>query len=167
MIASANPAATISATISTNITSSGSYYLRVYNAGLAAAPGNPGYTTYGSIGSYRVSGTVAAFIPVVDVVKAANPIRWDYTARTGAYSGYITFTNTSSNAQTGPFNITMTIPSSITILTPSGTRSGNSFTYAYNGNFPVGSSIRIYIQLLNPLRVNLGTGFTTFVQGIV
>jgi hypothetical protein len=167
LIASANPAATISATISTNITASGSYYLRVFNAGLAAAPGNPGYTTYGSIGSYRINGTVAAFIPVIDQVKSLNPVRWDYNSRTGIYSGYITFTNTSNTAQTGPFTITMVVPSSVTILTPTGTRSGNNYSFTYNGNFPVGSSIRVFVQLLNPLRVSLGTGFTTFVQGIV
>ena len=167
LLASAAPAATISATISTNITAGGSYYLRVFNSGLAAAAGNPGYTTYGSIGSYRVTGTVAAYIPVVDQVKSLNPIRWDYNTKTGIYSGYITITNTSSNAQTGPFNITMVIPSSVTIVAPTGTRSGNNYTFTYSGNFPVGSSVRIFVQLLNPLKVNLGTGFTTFVQAIV
>ena len=57
-LASSNPADALNATVSSAITA-GTYYVRITGVGKGAATGT-GYSTYGSIGAYRITGTLPA-----------------------------------------------------------------------------------------------------------
>ena len=59
VIASANPAETLAATLSLNL-AAGTYFLRIDGTGVGNPSANPptGYTDYGSIGQYAISGQV-------------------------------------------------------------------------------------------------------------
>ncbi|WP_374673294.1 pre-peptidase C-terminal domain-containing protein [Ideonella sp.] len=58
-IAVANPAATLSATVSVTLPSAGLYYLAVDGVGVND-PATTGYSDFGSVGQYRVTGTAPA-----------------------------------------------------------------------------------------------------------
>ena len=59
LLASANPGDALPASISHNAAAAGTYYLSVQGVGMGDAA-NGGYSDYGSIGQYAVSGSVAA-----------------------------------------------------------------------------------------------------------
>jgi PKD repeat protein len=59
LIASANPATTLEADLATSL-AAGTYYLKVDGAGKAASGSDYGYSDYGSLGRYRITGTYSA-----------------------------------------------------------------------------------------------------------
>jgi PKD repeat protein len=93
LISSANPTATFSASLSTTL-AAGTYFVHVRGAALGTA--STGYTTYGSIGSYIISGTVVdptgAIAPVA--VISATPV-------TGSAPLVVSFNGTGSFDQDG------------------------------------------------------------------
>ncbi|MCB1956775.1 MAG: pre-peptidase C-terminal domain-containing protein [Rhodocyclaceae bacterium] len=70
VLASDNPADTLGATLSATLPAEGNYYLRVSGVGKGTA--DTGYTDYGSLGEYRLAGTVqpAGNLPPVAVASA-------------------------------------------------------------------------------------------------
>jgi hypothetical protein len=86
LLATNNPETTTSATIQTNLTD-GVYYLRIRNAGtgspLATTP--TGYTSYGSVGQYFISGTLtpsAVLIPPQAHLQVADLTQPGFATRT-------------------------------------------------------------------------------------
>jgi PKD repeat protein len=75
--ATSAPETTLSASINQSV-SAGTYYLAVANSGHAAAGSDAGYSTYGSLGQYQISGTYSssnsntALPPVANI--SANPV---------------------------------------------------------------------------------------------
>lgn len=59
VVAKAKPAATLAATVNFNLPSAGTYYVSVDGVGVGN-PLNTGYTDYGSLGQYTISGTAKA-----------------------------------------------------------------------------------------------------------
>lgn len=58
VIATSNPIDSLSASLSGVITTPGFYYIRIDGVGRAATAGNPGYSDYGSLGQYTITGTL-------------------------------------------------------------------------------------------------------------
>lgn len=122
VIATANPASATIATLSTTVTG-GTYYLRIANDSEGSPLGTPstGYTTYGSIGQWSLTGTVQS-------INTASIVATDGTAsEPGADTG--TFTVTLATPAVGNITLPITIggsaiagsdytalPSSITVL---------------------------------------------------
>ena len=77
-----NPPATLSATITTPSLVAGQYFVRVTNSGAPTPPAS-GYTTYGSVGAYTLTGTVegVALFPVITSSGTA-------TGQVGAFFSY-------------------------------------------------------------------------------
>jgi len=61
ILAASYPAASLAASISATVPGSGTYYLIIEGVG-AGNPAGSGYSDYGSLGQYTVSGTVPAFV---------------------------------------------------------------------------------------------------------
>jgi hypothetical protein len=163
LVASSNPAATLDASFSMNVSEAGLYSLKITGTGL---PGATGYPKYGSLGSYRVTGTVEPYIPAASAFRAVNPARWTYNAVTGIQSGYITISNATSAPFIGTFTIELTIPSNITVTIPNSTRVGNKISITIRGTLSSTSPFRIFVQVSNPGHVALATGFHTWVTKI-
>ena len=66
LVVASNPATTLSATLTTPSLAAGQYFVKVSNSG-APTPPATGYTTYGSLGAYTLTGTVdgIALFPVI------------------------------------------------------------------------------------------------------
>jgi hypothetical protein len=74
-LATGNPADQLGATISTKLSAAGTYYLLIKGTG-KGDPKNGGYSNYGSIGQYNISGTAAlggAVIPTPTPKPTATP----------------------------------------------------------------------------------------------
>ncbi|MFC1499228.1 choice-of-anchor D domain-containing protein [Verrucomicrobiota bacterium] len=69
LITSSNPSDETIASISTTLPSDGTYYLHVLPTGVGTPLNNPptGYTVYGSLGQYTLTGTITAFVPEMGV----------------------------------------------------------------------------------------------------
>lgn len=163
LLATSNPAATLDASFSMNVSAAGIYSIKISGTGL---PGATGYPKYGSLGSYRVTGTVEPYIPPGSAFRALNPIRWAYNAATGIQSGYITVANATSAPFIGTFTIELTIPTNISVTIPNSTRVGNKITITVKGTLSSTSQFRIFVQVSNPGHVALATGFNTWVTKI-
>ncbi|MEX0727988.1 MAG: Calx-beta domain-containing protein [Planctomycetaceae bacterium] len=61
VIASSNPSGTLNATINASL-AAGTYYLRIDGVG-EGDPAGTGYSDYGSLGAYRITGNVSAILP--------------------------------------------------------------------------------------------------------
>jgi hypothetical protein len=93
IIASSNPASLLSASISLNV-AAGTYYLRIDGVG-KGDPLTTGYTDYGSLGQYSISGTI--------VPAGAGLSINDVTVNESA--GFATFTVSLSQASTSPVTV--------------------------------------------------------------
>ncbi|MBA2482546.1 MAG: pre-peptidase C-terminal domain-containing protein [Planctomycetes bacterium] len=105
-IASANPSGAVDATITTTV-AAGLYYLHVSNAGEGTPLANPpsGYTTYGSIGQWFLTGTCP---PSTTPLPAATIAASDAAAaepgsNTGTFT--ITFSSAAATATTVSFTV--------------------------------------------------------------
>ncbi|QSA95577.1 PKD domain-containing protein [Methylococcus sp. EFPC2] len=79
LVLAANPADSLSASLSTTL-GAGTYYLKIDGTGKAATATHPGYTDYGSLGQYRLTGAItqeatapASLQPPV-VVASGSPL---------------------------------------------------------------------------------------------
>ncbi len=61
VVASSNIVNELNATITFNVANRGKHYLRVSGTGKTAVAGDPGYSNYGSLGNYVITGTVPTF----------------------------------------------------------------------------------------------------------
>ena len=99
LIASANPVGDLNASLSVNLALPGTYYLSVQGAG-NGDPLKTGYSKYGSIGQYSISGSAALVVivppvaaPKASVISGKGPLTVSFsgagTASTGAtVTGY-------------------------------------------------------------------------------
>lgn len=167
LIASSNIPTDVYAEFIMALPTQDSYYIKISGTGLAGATG---YPNYGSLGSYKISGTVTPYSKTIDTGGGAkktfivmHPLRWIYKPATGTYDGYITITNNTSSTIAGNLNIGMTLThDSLSITTPSGTQSGRSYTCTYPATLGAGQSTRLQVKVQNPSHLPLPTGFTTF-----
>lgn len=166
LILSVNPPNKIDAIIATNLGAGGTYYLKISGTGLA--PQLPaGYSNYGSIGSYKISGTVIPAPYAASTFRALNPIRWGQNPFTGTYSGDITIANVSRNTINGNFTFTLTFPDAgIVVVNPTGVQTGINYDLTFNGAMVPGSPLVFPLEITNPNRVPLATGLNTFVTQI-
>ncbi|HMJ91947.1 MAG TPA: zinc-dependent metalloprotease family protein [Candidatus Acidoferrum sp.] len=90
LVLTSNPTADTAAQIQTVLTA-GTYYLHVRNTGVGnpIVSGPSGYTSYGSIGQYFISGSVASpseVVPVFQLTATANNSTWgSVTPTNGSY----------------------------------------------------------------------------------
>jgi hypothetical protein len=91
VIATSNAVDTLGTTITANITTAGTYFLRVAGAG-KGDPATTGYSNYGSIGQYSISGTAA------DAITAPPVARFTTSGNTGKGPFIVTFDASSSTA---------------------------------------------------------------------
>jgi hypothetical protein len=90
-------------------------------------------------------------------IKLLNPLRYIFDRATNTFNGTLTLTNTTSTI-TGILTLTITVPdASIQVLNPGGTRVGNTITVPLTGPFVKNQPLRIAVQLLNPLKLPLGS----------
>lgn len=95
VIATANPVDKLDATISANIATAGTYYLAVKGSGKGNASAVDGYSNYGSIGQYKISGStqliLAAKAPVavikVDKTSGTGPLLVNFDASGSSADG--------------------------------------------------------------------------------
>lgn len=164
VVATSNPLAETFASFSLNLTQKGAYTIKITGTGLAGATG---YPKYGSLGSYRITGTVTPYTPEGASFRSLNPVRWSYSPSSGIFSGYITVANITKISFSGSFTFEITLPSSsIQVITPNGVQKGNKLTLTYTGTLLPNKPLRIYLQLVNPLRLALGTGIHSWVTKI-
>lgn len=91
VIATSNAVDTLGTTITANIATAGTYFLRVAGAG-KGDPATTGYSNYGSIGQYNISGKAAV------VVSAPPAARFTTSGNTGKGPFTVTFDASSSTA---------------------------------------------------------------------
>lgn len=165
LIVSVNPTAVLNAVITTNLNTKGLHFLRVRGTGLL--PVLPaGYTNYGSLGNYRVSGNITAYTPPLSAFLRLNPQRWIYNSSTNTYSGYLTIANVTEFAFSAEFEIELTLPPTVQVVRPAGTQTGQKFVFTYNGRIAPGEPVRFLIELRNPFGLPLSTGSDSFVTDI-
>src|SRR5690606_31030683 len=94
LIASSNPVSALSASFNL-VVSAGRYYLHITGTGKAASGSDPGYSDYGSLGQYTVTGSFEGSSALPEVSIAVAP-----ASRSENESGTIvyTFTRTGSTA---------------------------------------------------------------------
>jgi type II secretory pathway pseudopilin PulG len=166
LLLSSNPVATLDATLATKLAKAGTYYVRI--SGAALLPVLPaGYPTYGSIGSYRITGDVVPMPPGASTFKAINPLRWSYHRATQTYDGTITVGNVTKNALTGTFTIVLTLPDpSLIVVNPVGVQVGQTYTVTRTTTLSANRPMQFPISLSNPKGLPLLTGQSTYVTSI-
>jgi hypothetical protein len=137
-----------------------------FSGGIAVDPLNPNTfvaaqeyasltTTTDNWGTFVSTFTVSP--PMPSPLKLLNPLRYTFDRATGTYNGTLTITNTTATI-TGNLTLTLTVPdASIQVVNPAGTRVGNTITLPVTGPFIKDQPIRIGLQLLNPLKLPLGS----------
>lgn len=166
LLMTSNPTASLDATLNMTVVDKGVFYVKI--TGAALLPVKPkGYPNYGCLGSFRITGDVTPYTPPFASFRALNPIRWKYDPFTRLYDGNITITNVTSTAFTGSFTFVLTLPDpSVTVASPGGTASGQTFAITYDGTIAPNAPIRLHVFLRNPLGIPLATGSNTFVTDI-
>ena len=125
-VADSNPAGSLFPSISATL-SAGTYYLAIVGVGEGAVPGT-GYTNYGSLGRYQITGTVISSSVAAPVITSSSS---GSAVRGQAFNHSITASNfpTSYNASG--------LPSGLMINTGTGLVSGTVSTGASLGNYSV------------------------------
>ena len=105
LVASSNPADLLAASISTTV-SAGTYYLKVDGVG-KGDPLGTGYTDYGSLGQYGITGTIISGTKSISIAKTtdgneAGPVSSVFTlTRTGDLSSALTVNYTLAGTEIG------------------------------------------------------------------
>ena len=113
VLSTSNPVATLPATISMTLPA-GTYYLKVAGTGKGDVLVD-GYTSYGSVGAYTLSGSIAGVASVPSITSAAQA--------TGQVGNAFSYQITASNSPTS-FGLTGTLPSGVIFDSSSGLISG-------------------------------------------
>jgi hypothetical protein len=89
------------------------------------------------------------------------PLRWNYSAATGLYSGQFSIANNTSVNIPGPlFLIFNNLPAGVILANPTGkTPSGKLYIKLPGTILKAGSLLSVNVLLKNPLHQNLGTFF--------
>lgn len=164
LIMSLNPASTLDVNFNLTLTTKGPHYIAISGGSVA---GPLGWTKYGSLGSYKITGTVTPFQPGFETFVTVNPLRWLYSATSRTYSGYITLSNLTGLTFSANYTVTLTLPEGVRIISPNAVQNGRTVTIKFSAAISPSSPIRLYVQLTNPLLQTLSTGSRSFVTNIV
>ncbi len=95
--------------------------------------------------------------PLPNPIKTFSPLRWAFDRATNTFNGNMTVLNTTTTI-TGNLTLTLTLPDiSVQVITPAGTRVGNTYTLSVAGPFVQNAPLRIAIRLTNPNKFALGS----------
>jgi hypothetical protein len=94
LVATSNTLTTLGTTLSTKITAAGTYYLSVSGVG-KGDPKTNGYSTYGSLGQYLITGTAPLYVMTPPVISVTT------SALTGKASFKVSFDARKSTAMVG------------------------------------------------------------------
>ncbi len=125
LVARSNPADFLAASISATV-SAGTYYLKVDGVG-KGDPLGTGYTDYGSLGQYGITGTIISGTKTISIAKTtdgneAGPVSSVFTlTRTGDLSSALTVNYTLAGTATPDVDYTGTTPNSVTFAAGSST----------------------------------------------
>jgi hypothetical protein len=164
LLAVSDPANTVNydATINYTGTYNGFYYIVVASAGLSANA-QAGFDYGFNVGTYTLRGSIQPYITTLNVHA---PLRWTYNPRTGVFSGIATII--SSVTLPGAYSLTVTLPSdTIRILSPNAIQSGRIVTFRFNTGLVANQPASFLITLTNPLRLNLGTFYNSFLTNYI
>lgn len=156
LISSSNPLDQLNATFNLNLAKGGRYFLKISGTG---RPDPNGYTNYGSLGNFEISGTVEPYTAIP--VQIRNPLRWTYNPFTGVYTGQISIL---SNAFSVPnfFALKIQLPhASMSIV--GATQTGRIAQLPIRGGLTQGVAFHYTLQIRNPMRLALPTYFQGFV----
>jgi hypothetical protein len=120
----------LNATIATNL-GAGTYYLRISGVG-AGDPQSTGYSTYGSVGNYVITGTLAGALSAPTITVPSNIV----AEATSASGAVVTFTTTATSSGTSvPTSNSpasgSTFPLGITTVTTTATYNGVTATQTF------------------------------------
>lgn len=160
------------ATISGNLPADGQYYLRVRGAG-NRNPLTDGYTTYGSIGSYRIAGTVPNPLPVDLGFTTTSVVEMEgssgartitlYVARAAGASGPASVTyNTVDQAAIAASGDYTAVVGGVLNWAP-GDPLTKAITITVNGDAVEESDESFLVELSAPTGANLGANTITMV----
>jgi PKD repeat protein len=128
-VVSSNPTGSLFPSISTTL-SSGTYYVAIAGVGEGSVPGT-GYTNYGSLGRYEITGTVASSAAEPPAITSGNS---GNATRGSSFSHQIVASNSpSSYGASG-------LPSGLSLNTSSGLISGTVSTSVSAGSYSVSLS---------------------------
>jgi hypothetical protein len=125
LVASSNPADFLAASISATV-GAGTYYLKVDGVG-KGDPLGTGYTDYGSLGQYAITGSIISGTKSISIAKTtdgkeAGPVSSVFTlTRTGDLSSALTVNYTLAGTATPGVDYTGTTPNTVTFLAGSPT----------------------------------------------
>ncbi|WP_430014468.1 Calx-beta domain-containing protein [Microcystis ichthyoblabe FBCC-A1114] len=127
LVASSNPADFLAASISATV-GAGTYYLKVDGVG-KGDPLGTGYTDYGSLGQYAITGSIISGTKSISIAKTtdgkeAGPVSSVFTlTRTGDLSSALTVNYTLAGTATPGVDYTGTTPNTVTFaaLSPTAT----------------------------------------------
>jgi serralysin len=125
LVASSNPADFLAASISATV-GAGTYYLKVDGVG-KGDPLGTGYTDYGSLGQYAISGSIISGTKSISIAKTtdgkeAGPVSSVFTlTRTGDLSSALTVNYTLAGTATPGVDYTGTTPNTVSFLAGSPT----------------------------------------------
>jgi len=151
LVASSNPADFLAASISATV-SAGTYYLKVDGVG-KGDPLGTGYTDYGSLGQYGITGTIISGTKTISIAKTtdgneAGPVSSVFTlTRTGDLSSALTVNYTLAGTATPGVDYTGTTPNSVTFAAGSSTA---TFTLATIDDSEVDPSETIITKITAP-----------------
>lgn len=95
--------------------------------------------------------------PLPNPIKTFSPLRWAFDRASNTFNGTMTVINTTSTI-TGNLTLTLTLPDiSVQVVSPAGTRVGNTYTISVAGPFVQNVPLRIAIRLTNPNKFALGS----------
>ena len=168
LLQSSNPLDQLNATITLNLPTKGTYYLEVSGTGLAAnaVVGNLGYSRYGSLGNYRITGTVTAYTPPIADIRVVDPVRWIYSPSTRTYDGSVTISNISTDILSGSFTFVFTFPPTVTVSSGPGYQVGANYYVPFTGSV-TSMPITMKFKLSNPYNITLRTGFANYLTDII
>ncbi len=156
------------------ILSPGAYHLRVSGTGRGGV--SDGYTSYGSLGNYRITGSVPPMTPIIvntpggsgggtsGGIRVLNPSRWTFDPNSKTFYGYMTITNLGNTTLlTGSFKLNITLPDpTLTVVSSTGSQVGATFTDTFSGTLGPKQSLNMLLRLNNPTRRALPTGHHSF-----
>lgn len=162
LIDSSNPVDDIVANLTTTITRAGVFHVRVTGTGRVDPNGYPGY---GSIGSYRIGGTVVPFTKISQLGSPPSvfgPLRWIYDPASDVFVGDLTLKNNLPINLVGPVYVMMpSLAGGVSIAGTGGTTTSGTPYMRLDQNIAAGATVQVPLRIYNPNFLDLGTFFNS------